>query len=294
MPLAPVSVTLAAPAKINLFLDVTGRRRDGFHGLETIFQTIELHDTVGIDLGPSEPGAGQVDDDITLACDDPSLPADRRNLAWRAAAAYLQQRPIGRVAITLTKRIPHGAGLGGGSSDAAAVLRGLARLDSEPPALDRLAAELGSDVPFFLIGGTAHATGRGEILTALPDLPGLPITVLMPDSASCPTPAVFAALTDDERGPRPVRGSDWWRAALAAVTDAQGLVPLLANRLTGPAVRFCPAVGELLATLRRHGDLAWMTGSGAACIALGEVAAPPATRAWPTWLRPRNRLGALK
>lgn len=300
MLLAPVSITLAAPAKINLFLEVTGRRSDGFHGLETVFQTIELHDTVRVDLTATGPGSWQSPGVVALVCDDPSLPVDQRNLAWRAAAAYLQRRPIGQVGITLSKRIPHGAGLGGGSSDAAAVLRALARLDSAPPDLADLAAGLGSDVPFFLLGGTAHATGRGEVLTALPDLPGLPITVLMPDGASCPTPAIFAAMTDDERGPRAVRGADWWRAALAARTVAGGsadsgdeLRPLLANRLTEPAVRCCPAVGNLLKILRKRGETVWMTGSGAACVALGVVEPPPATRAWPTRLRPLNRLDAL-
>ncbi|GDY13559.1 4-diphosphocytidyl-2-C-methyl-D-erythritol kinase [Planctomycetota bacterium] len=292
MPLVPASVTLAAPAKINLFLEVTGRRSDGFHGLETVFQTIELHDTVQVEVVPAEPGSDQPQNRIALSCDDPSLPVDQRNLAWRAAAAYLSLHPFGQVAITLSKRIPHGAGLGGGSSDAATVLRALALHDPAPPDLFGLAAGLGSDVPFFLLGGTAHATGRGEILAALPDLPDLPITVLMPEGASCPTPAIFAALTDDERGPRPARGADWWRAALASVTVA-GFGPLLTNRLTEPAVRCCPAVGKLLEVLHKRGDTVWMTGSGAACVVLGVVEPPPATRAWPTRLRRRSRLDAL-
>ncbi len=200
---------IAAPAKLNLHLEVLGRRADGFHALESIFQTIALHDVVELRLR-SAPG-------IALTCDDASLPVDQGNLAWRAAAAFLGRAPASGVAIALAKRIPHGAGLGGGSSDAAAVLRGLARLLPglwSADGLAGLAAALGSDVPFFLIGGSAHGTGRGEILTALPDLPAQPVTVLMPD-ASLATPAVFKAMTEAERGPRDLRGAAWWRPALA-------------------------------------------------------------------------------
>jgi len=117
------AITVAAPAKINLHLEVLGRRADGFHELETVFQTLDLHDRVSVRL---EPG----DDAVDLACSDPTLPADHGNLAWRAGAAVLAARPgLGRISITLEKHLPAGAGLGGGSSDAAAVLRALAALD---------------------------------------------------------------------------------------------------------------------------------------------------------------------
>nr|MBA3846538.1 4-(cytidine 5'-diphospho)-2-C-methyl-D-erythritol kinase [Planctomycetota bacterium] len=169
--------TISAPAKVNLHLEVLGRRGDGFHALETIFQTLELADEVSVELVPGPDG-------IVLTCDDPTLPTDARNLAWRAAEAFRARRPVaGRCDVHLRKRIPAGAGMGGGSSDAAAVLRALSALVSAPPSSDELAAiaaELGSDVPFFLTGGTAHALGRGEIITPLADLPRLPLTVLKP------------------------------------------------------------------------------------------------------------------
>lgn len=274
----PPWISLAAPAKINLHLEVLGRREDGFHALETVFQTLELHDRVEVALDAQLDG-------IALACDQPDLPSGPGNLAWRAAAAWRERRPhLGGVRVRLEKRLPHGAGLGGGSSDAAAVLRALARLDPDPlPAgeLAALALALGSDVPFFLLGGTAHALGRGEILTPLPDLPARPVTVLMPD-AVLPTPAVFKALTDAERGPRAARGAAW-----AAATAPEAL---LHNRLTAAACRLCPAVDRLLAWLAGQGVPHLMSGSGAACVALAELDPPAGVRAWRTAFRPARRL----
>lgn len=263
----------AAHAKLNLYLEILGRRDDGFHAIETVFQTIALHDMVTLAV---EPGDG-----IALTCDDAALPGDASNLAWRAAAAYRTAQPLpGRIVIHLEKRIPAGAGLGGGSADAAAVLRALDRHAPRPlgpTALERIAATLGSDIAFLVRGGTAHATGRGEELTWLPDLPPTALTLLMPEGAHCATPAVYRALTDAERGPRQPRGP----TAFAAPPT------WLHNRLAAPACRICPAVGALLRHLAGLGVPHLMTGSGAACFALGEVAPPPGVRAWRTAFVPR-------
>jgi 4-diphosphocytidyl-2-C-methyl-D-erythritol kinase len=149
----------AAYAKINWALRVTGKRSDGYHDIETLFQTISLHDVLAI-----EPA-----DRLSLTCSDPMLPIDETNLVVRAA------RAIGVTArIHLEKRIPAGGGLGGGSSDAAAVLTAFDRKD---PAI---ALSLGSDVPFFLLGGTAYATGRGDVLTPLPRVAPVPLLLLIP------------------------------------------------------------------------------------------------------------------
>ena len=259
-----------APAKINLHLEVLGRRQDGFHALETVFQTLALGDELCVELLPGPPA-------ISLRCSDPTIPADATNLAWRAAAAILERRPTaGKIAISLTKNIPHGAGLGGGSSDAASVLLALNAQLAEPLSnkiLATIALELGSDVPFFLMGGTAHATGRGEELTALPALPATPVTVLMPQ-ARLPTPSVFNALTDAERGPRMARGAVW--------AAHQNSTSLLHNRLTAAATRLCPPVAELLAWLESRGVPHLMSGSGAACFTLAHVDPPPGVRAWHT------------
>ena len=168
-------LTLKAYAKINLALEVLGKRPDGYHEVAMIMQSVSLHDMVMLSL--QEP-------DITLICDRPELPCDHSNLAFRAAELLRREYGVARgVQIELTKRIPLAAGLAGGSTDAAAVLKGLNRLwhlDLPASELERLAARLGSDVPFCLWGGTSLATGRGEILTPLPDFNGYGVVLVNP------------------------------------------------------------------------------------------------------------------
>jgi 4-diphosphocytidyl-2-C-methyl-D-erythritol kinase len=281
MPSVMPAVTFAAPAKVNLSLEILGRRGDGFHELETVFQTLELHDRIEVAI--EKPGRG-----ISLACSDPELPLDQGNLAWRAAAAVCEQCPdLGAVRIALDKRVPAGAGLGGGSSDAATVLRALARLEPRVARLDlsAIAARLGSDVPFFLIGGTAHALGRGEALTPLPDAPSQAVTVLMP-AAHLPTPAVYAELSDAERAPRTARGAAWWTDHLQR-GDTGAFTP---NRLTGAARRLCRPLADLLDWLETRGIPHLMSGSGSACVAFAAIAPPQGVKAWSTSFRPRVRL----
>ena len=165
------AIRLRAYAKINLALRIESRRVDGFHDLHTIFQSIELHDRITI-----EPRRGPLE----IRSHTPGLPVDRSNLIWKAAerlwAADGRSGEPNGVGITLDKRIPMQAGLGGGSSDAAAALCGLRRvwkMRLGAAQLHALAAGLGSDVPFFLIGGTVLGLGRGEKLYPLEDLPPL-------------------------------------------------------------------------------------------------------------------------
>ena len=165
---------LMAPAKINWTLEVLGRRPDGFHEVKTILQTIDLCDSLEL-----EPAA-----ELTLTATGEGLPPPQENLTMRAAR-LLQERTSysGGARMRLTKAIPVAAGLGGGSSDAAAALRGLDRLWGLALPHERLvelAAEVGSDVPFFLYGGTALAEGRGERITPLPDAPRTAILVVVP------------------------------------------------------------------------------------------------------------------
>ena len=152
---------IAAPAKINLNLRVVGRNEaTGYHDIETWMAPLTLADELRVALRAA-PG-------ITLTCSDPALDDGSGNLAWQAADLFLREtRHSGGAAIELHKHIPHGAGLGGGSSDAAAVLKALNEQAGRPldtPALERLAAQLGSDVPFFIRGSAAMARGRGELL----------------------------------------------------------------------------------------------------------------------------------
>ena len=183
-------ITVPAFAKVNLCLQVVGRRPDGYHDLRTIFQTVSLHDTLEIAL---HPGRG-----ITLACDDRELPIGRENLVRRAAEAMQGELKLrGRVSIRLRKRIPVARGLGGGSSDAAATLIGLLRMSGQKLPLRRLteiAAQLGADVPVFLFGGRALGVARGDQIFPLPDGPRRSIVVVSPQGIGVSTREAFGWL----------------------------------------------------------------------------------------------------
>ena len=173
-------IVLRSPAKINLFLEPLAKRADGYHEIVTVMQTIDLCDEVAIEL---------TDDGIELECDHPDVPSGPENLAWRAAEAFMADAGIKLgVRIGLRKRIPPGGGLGGGSSNAAIALLGLSELTGRPLTrgqLAEVAASLGSDVPFFLCGGTALCTGRGEQVEALRPAPAFwVILVIAPFSVS--------------------------------------------------------------------------------------------------------------
>lgn len=183
-----MSLTLEAFAKVNRSLLVLGRRHDGFHELRTLFETIDLSDVLTFEEAP----------ELSLASSAGDLSVGEDNLVLRAARVLLAASGAERGArIHLEKRIPWGAGLGGGSADAAATLLGLRALwglDTPDGVLHDLAAGLGSDVPFFLVGGRAVGEGRGERLTALPDPAGPEWIVLLSPPFGLPTPAVFARL----------------------------------------------------------------------------------------------------
>ena len=174
-------------AKLNLTLDVLGKREDGYHNIKSIMQTISIRDDVEIDVGTGKPW--------TLECSQEGIPTDERNLAWKAAKVYcdgLKKDPNG-LTIRITKRIPSGAGMGGGSADAAAVLRALNRHYGSPLsilALAELGAQVGSDVPFCVLCGTAMCEGRGELLRKLPDMPDCVFVVCKPDF-SVSTPELY-------------------------------------------------------------------------------------------------------
>ncbi|MDR2525884.1 MAG: 4-(cytidine 5'-diphospho)-2-C-methyl-D-erythritol kinase [Oscillospiraceae bacterium] len=171
-----MQVILQANAKINLLLDVTGRRADGYHEVAMLMQSVDLHDTVTLRLADA-PG-------IAVFCDAPSVPADERNVAWKAANAFFAAlgRPAPGLAIAIEKRIPSAAGLAGGSADAAAALEGLRRLFAPQlpsRALESIALSVGADVPFCLRGGHCLATGVGEVLRSLPCLPAASYTLVL-------------------------------------------------------------------------------------------------------------------
>lgn len=188
-----------AYAKLNLTLDVLGKREDGYHDLKSVMQTISVRDDIEIDVGTGKPWC--------LLCDKEGIPCDERNLAWKAAKVYLDtigKDPDG-LEIRITKRIPSQAGMGGGSADAAAVLRALNRHYDYPlsiAALAELGGLVGSDVPFCVLGGTAVAEGRGEKLRKLPDIPDCVFVICKPDF-SVSTPELYAKLDKTVIGKRP-------------------------------------------------------------------------------------------
>jgi 4-diphosphocytidyl-2-C-methyl-D-erythritol kinase len=242
---------LKAPAKVNLGLNVVAKRPDGYHELDGVMARLELHDTLS--LTPRSNG-------ITLTVAGADLAADASNLAYRAAQAYLTATGESRgVHLHLTKRIPLAAGLGGGSSDAAAVLRGLSRLYPAEVDLLSLAAKLGADVPFFVVDvPAARARGIGERLTPL-KLPTLHLVLVNPGIAVSAKEAYAALRT--LAPPLDV-------AALLASLPAE---PSYQNSLQAGVVAAYPTIAEALSALRAEGLRGvLMSGSGATCFGLAQ------------------------
>ena len=177
MPTLKKTLRLRAFAKINAGLKIIGKRPDGYHEIRTIYQTITLHDKLEISLAPTAK-------EITVACDNPAVPAGKGNLVYRACELWRRARAWrGGIRVQLEKVIPLGGGLGGASTDAAATLLGLERLTGDRldfPARHKLAAALGSDVPLFLLGGRVLGCGRGEEVYPLSDLPSRACLVVFP------------------------------------------------------------------------------------------------------------------
>lgn len=245
-----------APAKINLTLDVLGQRPDGYHELATIMVPLALADELEIIFKP------QPVSDIRIITAEPELQDPHTNLAALAAAKFLQAgRLNAAVQLKLKKNIPLGAGLAGGSSDAAAVLRGLQQLTAalEPEQLRQLAEELGSDVPFCLLNQPALATGRGEQLTPLKNALPMEIVILKPDF-SLSTAAIFKAWSPD-----PQAAPAGHEAFLAAweLQDLKALCSYMHNHLEATVSRRYPEIETLKQHLLAAGALrAQMSGSG--------------------------------
>lgn len=254
-------LTVHAPAKLNLDLRVGATRADGFHPLSSWFVTTSLHDTLTF-----EPAAKD-----EFNCDDPSIPTDQRNLVVRA----MNLLPHAPVKVALTKRVPAGGGLGGGSSDAAATLKALARLEGVPTAaLPPLAEQLGSDVPFFLGGPSALCTGRGEAVDELP-LPRARSALLVLPHIHVSTPAVFRAF-DALPSPEqlPARGSARESYAKLSQLRAAEALREARNDLEAPAFQLHPELGRLRSEAEsRLGRPVRMSGSGSTLFTLYDTLA---------------------
>lgn len=258
-------IALTAPAKINLSLRILSKREDGYHELETLMAPISLADeleishTHGFETG-----------DIRLTCNDPSLPTSADNLCVKAAHAFQEASGLYEsVAITLLKKIPHGAGLGGGSSDAAAVLRGMNTLFDEPfvmEELHQLATQLGSDVPFFLESKPAWCRGRGELLTEAEPLPAWKMLLIKPPFSIATAWAYNKLQAADAR-----------HQEEAITLDGITIV----NDLERPVFEKYLLLPTLKVWLQDRSEVraAWMSGSGSTMVALlqNEITATQAT-----------------
>ena len=278
-PVITQTVHEAAFAKVNLGLAVLDRRPDGYHNIATVFQAISWFEDITVRMQPATERA------VELACDREDL-ANESNLAWRAADALLSRTGLrARVRIEIRKTLPVGAGLGGGSSDAAAVLRAInaMRFNAIPHGvLHGIASELGSDVPYFLMGGTAVAGGRGTDLRAVPDLPTAEVVLALPGvevSTAWAYRALARARDEGALTAPPVRrkigglgrAADWFEGG-----GLGGPIKRLENDFEAvvfqrfPVIRKCK--GKLLACGARHALLA---GSGSTVFGLfdsGEAA----------------------
>ncbi|MGI6365781.1 MAG: 4-(cytidine 5'-diphospho)-2-C-methyl-D-erythritol kinase [Bacillota bacterium] len=257
-------LTLAAAAKINLSIDVLGRREDGYHQVEMVMQTIELCDQVILE--PGETGV------IRVHCSHPHVPSGRENLVWKAANLLRQKygSPELGADIAIVKNIPVAAGLAGGSTDAAATLKGLNqlwKLNLPHSELAKLGAELGADIPFCLMGGTALARGIGEELTPLPSPPKLWVTLLKPN-LGISTAEVYRHYV----GSRVQRRPDT-RALIAALhaADSRAMANSMANVLESVTFARLPLLRRLKQRAMEFGALvAQMSGSGPTIYALTE------------------------
>ena len=253
-----------ALAKINLTLDVLGKREDGYHDLRSVMQTVSIRDDIEIDVGTGKPW--------TLTCDKEGIPQNETNLAWKAAKVFCETAKVDPegIAIRITKRIPAQAGLGGGSTDAGAVLRALNRHYEEPfsvYALCELGALVGSDVPFCTLCGTAMAEGRGERLRKLPDIPECFFVVCKPDF-SVSTPELYRILDEKAIAKRPDNRA-MENAILAG--DLGGIAENLCNVFDPVVTAEHLELNYIKSIMNTYGAVgSQMTGSGSAVFGIFE------------------------
>ena len=245
-------------AKVNLTLDVLDRRDDGYHNIKSLMQTISLRDDIEIDVGTGEAWS--------LLCSVEGIPTDETNLAWKAARVFFDtigKDPDG-LQIRITKRIPTQAGLGGGSADAAAVLRALNRHYDSPlslPALAELGAQVGSDVPFCVLCGTAIVEGKGDRIRKMPDMPECIFVIAKPEF-SVSTPELYAKLDETVIGKRPEHQA-MESAFLAG--DLEKIVTNVYNVFDPLVSKENPELNYIKSVMNSYGAVGMqMTGSGSA------------------------------
>jgi 4-diphosphocytidyl-2C-methyl-D-erythritol kinase len=283
-----MAVVLLAPAKINLFLQITGDRPDGYHDLKMLMQSVSLADRLTLSLRDTS--------EIVIECDHPQVPIDQGNLAYKAVLLLRQRFPElaqRGIHIAISKQIPIGGGLAGGSGNGAAVLSGLnalCQLGLTNAELADLALQLGSDVPFCLSGGTAIATGRGEQLTPVPNFPALNLVIAKPKDTAVSTAWAYQTF----RRQRLIectspKVTELWHRLLAGGNVA-AISSSLYNDLERVVLPQYPAIAELKRRLASQSLGALMSGSGACVFAicadadharnLAQSTVSPDTEAW--------------
>ena len=263
-----MSLQKKSPCKVNLLLNILGKRPDGFHELETVMQPVNFCDELTYECG----GHG-----VQLSCSDTTLPVDSRNLVFRAAASFLTAANISDgVKIHLEKKIPLAAGLGGGSGNAAITLLALNELFGQPLALtklDELAAALGSDIPFFLYGKPAFAVGRGEKIESLATFPALAgkAFFLIHPGFGISTPWAYQNLARFPAALNGEKGRAQKLISLLQTADLKTAARKFYNSLEAPALDKFPVLSLYQEFLREHGALiALMSGSGSTTFAIAE------------------------
>lgn len=257
-----VALTEKAYAKLNLTLDVLGKRPDGYHDLKSVMQTVSLHDRIEMDL--------ETEKDWKLLCGREDIPCDERNLAWKAAKLYCDTlgKDPGGITIRIEKCIPSGAGMGGGSADAAAVLRMMNRYYGDPLTIEELAdlsAKIGSDIPFCVLGGTVMCEGRGEIMRRLKECPRCVILGCKPDF-SVSTPVLFRKIDSVEIMDHP--DNDAMERAIEA-GDIHAIAREIYNVFDPVVSEDHPEIAHIKGICNVHGALAsQMTGSGSVVFAV--------------------------
>lgn len=247
---------LKSYAKINLSLDLVGKREDGYHLLRSVMQKVSLCDIVSM---------RKLSDEIKITCNKPYIPTDERNIVYKVAKAFFDSTGIkGGVHINLRKHVPCGAGLGGGSSNGAVVLDGLCQLykiDMTPDEKAALCENIGADIPFFFYGSTSLIEGIGEKVTPISPMPPCWIVIVKP-SKSISTPTIFKHPATAEHF-----GTSDTDKVIKAVEDQNltGLCQNISNALQPASEDVCPEIREIIDALIQNGaDASMMSGSGSA------------------------------
>lgn len=264
-------ITLEAYAKINLYLDVTSKRSDGYHNIESVMQTVSLSDTVTVSIDENADSKS-----IIQHFSNSDLPCDETNLCYKAAVAYFKHYGIENYAVEISveKRIPEAAGLAGGSADAAAVIRALALLcenNSSDEKLCEIGLAVGSDVPFCIIGGTCAVTGRGESVTKLEPLTGVYAVISKSANESVSTKEAYARIDSNCSNSMPSIPFDAYINAVCSgdtVNIAEGAYNIFQNVMSDTLVD----TYKIIDTLKQSGALcSLMSGSGPSVFGIFET-----------------------